>query len=189
VIAAPERGVVFLAQTKCASTSIEEVLAPIAEIVGRREPRIKHLNYRDFVETVQPMLERFGFGRESYEVISLIREPIDWLHSWWRYRTRTELADPDHPRHEHYTGEVSFEDFSRSYMEGGPSFAEVGRQAEFVVDLSGGIGVDRLFRFEELDVALEYLGMRLGKRLPDLEVLNSSPPRPLELSDSLRADL
>ncbi len=188
MIVAPLHGLVFLAQTKCASTAIQEVLQPFAVLATRRDPPLKHVHYRDFAKFFEPLLDRFGYPRRSYEVVALMREPIDWLHSWYRYRTRPELADPANPRHEHYVGDLPFEGFAHHYMEGGGGFADVGRQVEFLLDESGELGVDRLFRYEDLDLFLEYLEGKVGQ-LPGLPVVNQSPPLDLDLGPSVRSEL
>jgi hypothetical protein len=189
MIAVPGRGLVFLAQTKCASTSIEHALERFAQVLLQNEPRMKHMSVREFSEAAAPLLDRFGYPRQAYEIVCLIREPIEWLHSWWRYRARPELADPAHPRHANYAGQVSFDGFAEAYLEGGHAFAEVGRQADFLIDGMGNVGVDRLFRYEDLDLVLEYLQIKLGEKLPELDRLNVSPPNPLVLSDTGRRAL
>ena len=140
MLLAPGKGFVFLAATKCGSTSIETAFMPHSQIILQNPPNIKHTTYAGFQRFLQPFLASAGFPRESYEVVCAFREPIDWLSSWWRYRSREKLANPTDPRHRNYTGEVSFEEFARAYMEGSEQFAKVGRQSKFVRPRPGEAG-------------------------------------------------
>ncbi len=149
---------------------------------------MKHLPYRSFERFFVPWLARNGYERDSYEVVCVVREPISWLHSWWRYRTRNELSNPRHQKHAKYAGGTSFEQFATEYVRGVPGIARVGRQANFVRGDESEIGVDRMFRFEQLDRAVQFLEERAGFKIT-LERRNVSPSRPLELSTDVESEL
>jgi hypothetical protein len=187
VLAAPQLGFVFLSMPKTASTSIEESLRSDALIATGSDPRVKHISYRGFERVLVPWLKRVGYPRESYEVICLIREPISWLHSWYRYRSRDTLADPEHARHSVYTGSSSFDEFARSYLHGDKS-TSFGRQANFVKGANRPIGPDRIYRYEDLDIAVHYLESQVGHRLK-LRRRNVSPKLSLELSPQVEDQL
>jgi hypothetical protein len=189
MIALPQHGLVFLAMTKCASTAIEAVLEPHGQIVTRGAPALKHMHYRGFEKFVQPMLRRTGHPRHSYEVVCLFREPVDWLHSWWRYRSRPELRRRGSSPHDNYTGDLPFAAFCDAYVDGSdPRAASVGRQANFVRDRDGEVGVDRIFRYEDLPVFVDFLSDRVGQRL-SLDAVNVSPPATLRLPAATRSAL
>ena len=63
-------------------------LPSYAQIAPRGIPAIKHTKYTEFQRFLQPFLAAKGFPRNSYEVVCVFREPIDWLFSLWRYRSR-----------------------------------------------------------------------------------------------------
>src|SRR3712207_9173435 len=117
MLLAPEKGFVFLATPKAASTSIEQAFRPYSQVTMRGNA-FKHTRYAQFQRFLRPFLAAKGFPRDSYEVVCVFREPIDWLASWWRYRSREELADPSHPSHHNYAGHLSFEQFAYAYMKG-----------------------------------------------------------------------
>lgn len=189
MIALPQDGLVFLAMTKCASTAIEAVLEPHGQVVTRGAPALKHMHYRGFERFVQPMLHRTGHPRHSYEVVCLFREPVDWLHSWWRYRARPELRPRGAARHDNYTGDLSFAAFCDAYVEGSdPRATSVGRQSNFVQDRDGEVGVDRIFRYEDLPVFVDFLSRRLGQPV-SLDAVNVSPPAALDLPAGTRSAL
>ncbi len=97
MLLAPGKGFVFLASTKSGSTSIETAFMTHSQMILRKPPAIKHTTYAGFQRFLQPFLNSKGFPRESYEVVCVVREPIDWLSSWWRYRSREKLANPTDP--------------------------------------------------------------------------------------------
>jgi len=188
MLIAPARGFVFLAMTKTGSTAIESAFGPYAQRVQRNSPRLKHTRYAKFERYLAPFLAANGWPRESYEVVCTFREPIDWLHSWWRYRSREEIADPSHRAHKNYTGNVSMEEFARAYINDTHQFAREGRQAQMVQARPKQHGIDRIFRYERLDLLIEFLCEKVGE---DVEVghSNVSPAMPYELSEECEREL
>ena len=62
-------------------------------MVLRINPKLKHINCAQFHELMVPVLRKGGYHRKDYEVVSLFREPVEWLESWWRYRKRPALSE------------------------------------------------------------------------------------------------
>lgn len=160
----PQQGFVLLSMPKCASTSLTEALAPHAAIVFQHVPDLKHHGCQGFERGVRPILARSGFPRRTYEVVSLFREPVAWLDSWYRYRSRVGLrrrADAS------YSGELSFEQYVEAYMAGersGP--VPRGRPSRFVsVGDDFTVGTDRLFALERPDVWGPWFEQRMGRPL------------------------
>lgn len=176
-----KESLVFLAVPKTGTTAIEAALAPGATIVVRDPPILKHCplyRYRRFIE---PFLMTAGPAPETFAVI---RNPVDWLSSWYRYRTREELAG-----HPNSTRDISFDDFASEYAKGKPaSFAAVGSQARFVTDAEGRIGVTHLFRYEDQARLIGFLERRLSQRLT-LPRLNVSPAGEVRLSPEVEERL
>jgi hypothetical protein len=188
VLLAPGKGFVFLATTKSGSTSIETAFLTHSQIVLRKPPNFKHTTYAGFQRYLQPFLASGGFPRESYEVVCAFREPIDWLSSWWRYRSRGNLANPANPKHRNYTGDISFESFARAYMEGSETFAQVGRPSRFVRPRPGEAEVDRIFRYDRLDLLVDYLCEKVGEEV-EVGSSNTSPERSWSLSEECETEL
>jgi len=188
VLLAPGKGFVFLATTKSGSTSIETAFMSHSQMILRKPPVIKHTTYAGFQRFLQPFLKSKGFPRESYEVVCVFREPIDWLSSWWRYRSREKLANPTDPKHGNYTGDVSFEQFARAYMEGSEQFAQVGRPSKFVRPRSGQAEMDRIFRYDRLDLLVEFLCEKVGEEV-EVGSVNTSPERSFSLSEEREIEL
>jgi hypothetical protein len=188
VLLAPGKGFVFLATTKSGSTSIETAFMRHSQMILQKPPAIKHTTYAGFQRFLQPFLNSKGFPRESYEVVCVFREPIDWLSSWWRYRSREKLANPTDPKHRNYTGDVSFEHFARAYMEGSQRFAKVGRPSRFVRPRSGQAEMDRIFRYDRLDLLVDFLCEKVGEEV-EVGSANTSPDRSFYLSEECEIQL
>ena len=159
---------VILAMPKCASTSLEDALAGQMDVVVSRNPAAKHTPYRKYDRFLRRYFETYTDG--PLEVVSLFREPEDWLKSWWRYRSREGMADPSRSARG-----WSFETFVEAYLSGRAGPASVGSQSRFVSAKDGTIGCDRIFRYETLDRFAGWLSERLETEIA-LDRLNVSPP-------------
>ena len=129
---------------KCASSSIEAAIAPFCNINFSGPGGLKHITARDYRSHILAYHQRVLANR-PIEAFSIVREPIEWLFSWYRYRQRNDIRNPDHPFHRNYTGDMSFETFVEAYLEPDkrPSFANVGNQARFHLLEDGSVGVER----------------------------------------------
>ena len=85
-----QNGLVYLATPKTGSTAVEQTLGNLADI--RFSRRRKHQNARFYHNRVAPFLK--ASLSETNEVIAVIREPMDWLRSWYRYRVRLPKDNP-----------------------------------------------------------------------------------------------
>jgi len=188
VLLAPSKGFVLLAPTKTGSTSVEAAFFTHSQIILQSPPSFKHTTYAGFQRFLQPYLASGGFPRESYEVVCAFREPVDWLSSWWRYRSREQLANPKNPRHRNYTGDISFEQFARAYMDGSEQFAKVGRLSRFVSPRPGEPEVDRIFRYDRLDLLIDFLCEKVGEKV-EVGSANASPHRSYSLSEECELEL
>ena len=50
--------IVLLSVPKTGTTALEEALAPRAEIAFRSDPSVKHLNLRQYLNRIQPLIAR-----------------------------------------------------------------------------------------------------------------------------------
>lgn len=173
-----ENGFVFLATTKTGSTSIQRAFRRYASLEVRRPPKMKHMPVRAFNAAWVPVFEFHGFPRESYELLAVVRHPVDWTASWWRYRSRPELrGEPT------WTGETSFEEFAEKIL---ARELRLGGHGRFVTDETGKVAVERVYRYEHLEEMVAWMADRLGIETPTLPRTNASPSRPVTMSRSLR---
>ena len=172
-------GFAFLCMPKTASTSIETALFPYCDLVTKnKQPNLKHTNYRTYSRFIEPYLKK-TVGKKL-ETICVMRDPIDWLHSWYRYRKRDALKGKDNS-----TENMDFSEFISKYILGE---IRVGKQSNFITDRHGNIGVDRVFKYEDLDKLKEYFENKIGKRI-ELPVMNVSPKEEFLLDEELKFKL
>jgi hypothetical protein len=173
-----EQRLAFLATPKTGSTAIAAALESLAAVSIQRPPLLKHTTVHRYRRFIGPYLE--AASKDQFTLVALMREPRDWLGSWYRFRQREETAA------ERSTAGMSFDDFVRAWcQEPRPDFADVGSQARFLRPRQG-VGVDRLFRYEEIDSFVHFLEDRLGCEII-LPRLNVSPPGLTELSPATEA--
>ncbi len=177
-----EEKLVFLAVPKTGTTALEGALAPRASMVLRDPPHLKHSPVYRYRRFLKPYFRQAG-GQEM-ETLAVVRNPIDWLGSWYRYRHRDTLAG-----HENSTRDVSFDAFVDGYCRGKPPpFAAIGSQAKFLLTGEGELGVDHLFRYEAQDRLIGFLENRLDTKIATKR-LNVSPTMTLSLSPEIEAKL
>jgi Sulfotransferase family len=174
-------GFVFLSMPKAGSTVLQRHFARHAELLFRQPPGMKHMSAVTFEATMAPWLARYGHPRESYETLCLVRHPIDRAVSWWKYRSRPEMA-----RTHNSTADLTFAEFAERLIAGEVT---LGTSANFVTDLEGRVIVDRIYRYEHLAAATTWMAERLGIAPPALEETNVSPARQVDLDADVRARL
>lgn len=169
-----EQRLVILATPKTGTTAIEQALESLAAVSILRPPALKHTNVGRYRRFVGPYLEATAGG--PFAVVALMREPRDWLGSWYRYRQREDIAEQAKS-----TRGMSFEHFVNAWCDTPrPAFADIGSQARFLSP-DPDRRADRIFRYENIEAFVAYLEDRLDFQIV-LPVLNVSPKAPLDLS-------
>ena len=173
---------VFFATPKTASTSIEMALGTTCDIRISKVPNAKHTPYRKYQRLLEPFI--ISLTGDEPDTVAVIRDPIEWLGSWYRYRSRVELKGSKNS-----TADISFDQFIESYLSDDPKpFARIGSQAKFMSDKNGDVGMSHLFRYEDIDGLVRFLQNRIGKQF-QLGRANQSPKAELDLSPELRVEL
>lgn len=176
-----EQKLVFLATPKTGTTAVEAALESLADLAIQRPPVLKHTPVYRYRRFFQPWLEKSA--QAEFTAVALMREPVSWLGSWYRFRQRNDAMVPANS-----TRDVNFDDFVQAYMEKPrPDFANVGRQAKFLIGPDGR-AVDRIFCYEQIDRFVEFLEDRLDCEIV-LPRVNVSPEGKTALSDSVEAEL
>ncbi len=175
---------VILATPKTGSTALETALESLSVMTLARPPELKHTPAYRYQRFIKPYL-RAASGGHDFTSVALMREPIDWLGSWYRFRRRDGIDNG-----EKSTRHMDFANFARGYMQAPrPEFAQVGGQAKFLSGMKDTpLGVDRLFRFEEIGRFIAFLEESLDMPL-SLPQLNVSPPGDLSLPPAIERDL
>lgn len=173
---------VLLAVPKTGTTALEHALLPYADTAILNPPQQKHCTVRRYRNQLQKFFEQRG--QRKLELMAVVREPIDWLSSWYRYRARDEIRSSANS-----TADVSFDAFVDAWLrDAPPEFAKVGRQSRFVSEENGTLGVEHLFRHDQLDDAVSFLEGRVKATL-EVGRSNVSPSQDVTLSPAMNARL
>ncbi|KUJ81875.1 sulfotransferase family 2 domain-containing protein [Ruegeria profundi] len=165
----------FLAIPKTGSTAYHTALRDRADLVVTGPPDLKHAPVRRYDRFFQNIFRKM-YDTEM-EIMAVVREPLDWLGSWYRFRSRDDRIG-----HPHSTRDLSFDDFVQAYMQSPrPEFADVGSQSQFFLTRSNGMGASHVFKYENQGKVLDFLQDRLNMQI-NLQKENVSPQRELFLS-------
>ena len=168
----------FLSVPKTGTTAYETALAPRADMVISEPPMLKHAPVYRYNRFIRPMFLKVC--DTELELMAVMREPISWLGSWYRYRQRPFMQGKPNA-----TFDVSFDEFILAYMKGKkPGFADVGSQLNFMAAQPNGTGITHYFRYENQDRLKGFLEQRLDVTL-DLKQENVSPQIDLHLSQEV----
>jgi hypothetical protein len=173
-----EARLAFLATPKTGSTAIAAALESLAAVSIQRPPLLKHTTVHRYRRFIGPYLA--AASKDDFTLVALMRDPRDWLGSWYRFRQREE-TDPAKS-----TKGMTFDAFVQAWCQDPrPDFADVGSQGRFLRPRQG-VGVDRLFRYEEIDSFVHFLEDRLGCEII-LPRLNVSPEGATDLTPATEA--
>jgi hypothetical protein len=166
---------VFLALPKTGTTAIEAALEPQAAMVLRKSPNLKHTPGFRYEAYLKTYLEKCGLT--NLQTVCGVRHPIDWLGSWYRYRSR-----PAKNGKPNSTKNITFDAFVAEYSSDDPApVARVGFPPRFIRNNSGKIIVDHLFQYEQMPTLVTFLEDRLRTKL-ELPQRNVSPVTDVKLS-------
>lgn len=171
-----DHGLVFLEVPKTASTSIRRMLEPrIATPWPGRRVRERHMSLRHFrTHWADRLAEDLGGPAETFCVV---RDPVERLESWYRYRQRDSIAGKPAS-----TRGLTFAQFLADCLaDDPPAHARVGSQARFTGFADGRPGIDHVFDYRRLDLLVAFLSDRLGVPLGlGHENVSPPPPRPVD---------
>ncbi|MCO6382310.1 gamma-glutamyl kinase [Oceanicola sp. 502str15] len=173
---------VLLATPKTGTHALESALGNEADIAFRHPPFVKHMGFA----WVNRLMPRIVGEKEwpSFRTVAVMREPLDWLGSWYRYRRRNDLVGQNNS-----TRDMDFSTFLKGYLKDSqPAYSRLGRQWKFLRRDDGRVGIDYLFPYERFDTLVDFLENRLDREIK-LEQENVSPEAPLEVDPGLAAPL
>ncbi len=177
-----EQNLVLLAVPKTGSTALMSGLRKNVTMLVTNPPHLKHAPFYRYHRFLHPYFKQAG-GKQM-DTAAVIRDPVDWLGSWYRYRHRDDLIG-----HQNSTRGVSFDDFVLEYTKDDRRpFARVGSQYQFVRDKEDDIGVTFLFQYEDQPRLLSFLERRFDRKI-ELPLKNVSPKMDLTLSTEVEAEL
>ncbi|MCD9150023.1 gamma-glutamyl kinase [Pseudophaeobacter flagellatus] len=171
---------VLLSVPKTGTSAYQEALQSRADLAITNPPELKHAPLYRYNRWIRPMFARVC--NAELDVAAVMREPVSWLGSWYRFRQRPFLDGKTTS-----TRGLNFDDFVRDYCKGQqPEHAKVGSQAKFLEAQKNGCRVTHLFRYEDQPRLQQFLQDRLGGELA-LRQRNVSPAMDLTLSPEIDA--
>lgn len=151
-------GLVYLSNPKTATQSLRAALAPFARATPK-DTAERHINAQFYDRKwARRLTERLGARPETFAVM---REPVEHLNSWYRYRQREALRG-----HENSTQGISFAEFVTARLsDDPPPFAKLGYQDRFLGFTGEAPPVNYIFDYRRLDLMLAFLSQRLGQEI------------------------
>ena len=126
------------------------------------------------------------FQRQGCTIYAVVRHPVDALASWYRYRSRPDLASRAQ-WHDKYTGDISFAQFVEEWAAASTRGRGAGLD-EMVPDGRAGPGADRLLPLRGPAAAARALSRHVGRKVK-AEKLNVSPERAVDVDRAAVAAL
>lgn len=175
---------VFIANFKAASTTIEDILGPEADVWFGGGTRLKHMSLAEVETGFAFVFDRPATPLDDFFTFSVIRDPVDWLVSWFNFRSRPEIADQP----EIFLGTIDFSEFVDEMTSASPPRrARVhGQRRMFTRSGSAEVGLSALIDHRRTGSALPTLAPSLGVSIdPDrsTQTLNPSSVRRLRSAD------
>lgn len=173
---------VLFAVPKTGSTAYHLALRSKADIALSGRAGIKHLTVRKYERHFLPYLQAaHGLTPER---VAVIRDPLEYLRSWYRYRQRA-----DGPADSKRVRDMGFDAFVLATLEPRPpAVAKIGSQLAFVSGRDGTPRVDHLFAYERPMILRQFLSDRLGFAVKPAQK-NVSPPAETTISPAVEAQL
>ena len=172
----------FLAVPKTGTSAYAQALGPIASLSIQDPPELKHAPLIRYNLFIRPMYDIVC--NTQLDTMAVIREPISWMGSWYRYRQRPFLKGKPTS-----TQDISFDTFVRGYLQSSPpAYAHIGSQARFITPRAGTPPVTYLFRYENQSRLREFLEHRLGTKI-QIPRHNASSQTKLNLSPCVEGDV
>jgi hypothetical protein len=157
---------IFIANSKAASTSLERALTPHAEIQRAGGPKRKHIPMDRVLKAYDFLFQQPGYGPDAFFKFAVMREPVDWLASWYRYRVGNDVGSA-------IDRSMSFAEFwERNDWNITRKDGSRNLQRDFMCDAGGRPLVDYIIRYDRLgpEFAEVCAGLGIRAELPDLNV-------------------
>jgi len=172
----------LFAVPKTGSTAYHVSMRSRADIVLAHKAYLKHMNLRTYERHFAPYLAQVHGLRP--ERAAVMRDPLEHLRSWYRYRQRPERRGT--PRS---AAGMNFDDFAlASIADDPPTCADIGSQHGFLCSDDGAVHVEHLFAYEKLQVFHRFLEERTGRRI-EVSQRNVSPEAEAPISPKVEARL
>lgn len=159
---------VFVANTKAASTTIENLLRPHVDVCLSSEPKLKHMPLARIHQVFEPIFQMSEHQLADFASFGVLRDPTEWVVSWFNYLSRPKSKIRQGPR---YVGDVEFGDFCRVVAESAdtpdrPAWATLGGQLRRF-SLGDEIGLNVIVDHARLSSGFAELSELIGRDLSE----------------------
>jgi hypothetical protein len=151
-----KQNLALLLVPKTGSTAFSSLLRRRADVIFAKNA--KHMTIGKYHAKCAPFLkETYGVTPER---VAVIRDPIDHLRSWYKYRSPQRMGANNPACH----GGISFDEFVMEAISKRPGLAaDVGSQASFLSLGPGEVPIDHLFAYDQPELLLVFLSARFGE--------------------------
>ena len=174
---------VLFAIPKTATTALHLALRGEADVKALRvgDKPGKHIGFAEFTTRYAQAL--LGDQTGTFDYVGVMREPVSWLSSWYRFRQADRLDGTAKS-----TKGLSFDQFVQDFCSANPpAHAKLHAQSQLLCDAQGKVGVNRLFRYDDMASLIRFLEGRLGHAITVEKVNVSTSRASVDLSDQTLA--
>ena len=167
---------------KAGSTAIEQTLRPFCDISYSNSPDFTHMTARLFNTHMRPYFKHRKI--EGVETCCLMRHPVSWLGSWYRYFSMDNFVGKLQS-----TKELSFDEFADLYLSmDNEAIKSIARPWDFMRGHNGKLAINNVYRYENIELFHKFLEERFQQPLV-FERVNVSPQRPTDISPTVMKEL
>jgi len=176
---------VFVANSKTASTSVETNLVTEAEIQRGGSPQRKHIYLRAALREYDFLFGRPKYAPETFFKFGIMRDPVDWIQSWYRYRKGNKVNRP-------IDSSTTFEEFWKQQAEQSAKSGKKNLQSSFFTRVNGTVLADYIIPYDDLTSHFTTIakGLNVKETLPHRNTSNIKTletPLSEALVDEIRA--
>ena len=176
-----KESLIIYSMPKTGTTSIDQALANRSTIrfSGTRNGGLKHISPSGFRKWEKALEKQYP--DKKFESCCVMREPIEWLGSWYRYRTRDALKN--NPR---YLGNITFNQFVKNICNGKgvkPQSKNLFNFQSRFLTRENKLIINRIFPYDKFQLFISYLNNKFNTEInvPQTNVSPVSKSNELEL--------
>lgn len=156
----------FVANTKAASTSVEGAMGPQAEVASPGGAQGKHMPLARIRHQYNFIFDNPAYPFEGFFKFGVMRDPLDWIGSWFRYRKGNKVEAPL-PAGMDFAGFWERGDWNIRRGDGSPY-----QQSDLFCNFRGEVMCDLIIPYHRLDAVLPRVldGLGIKANLPRLNV-------------------
>ena len=178
-----EKKLIIYSMPKTGTTSIQKALENSATIKFGRTGKygLKHIDAQNFQKWKKTLKNQFP--GDKFVSCCVMREPIDLLRSWYKYRSRTKVKSD-----KQFTGNMTFDKYLNNLYEkkiqDKSNRTPFNRQSRFLFPKNKML-IDRIFPYQNFDSFIEFITRKIGKdfEIPKVNISPKTAEKELVIKD------